>query len=92
MNNRAFITARKAQYAVSTLCRLLEVSWGWFYGLRASQLTRDQRQADREALDEKFSPKSKSFSKPVRSVTGPSVFIRTCWQMMRLSLNGVWLE
>ena len=29
------------------------------------------------------SPKSKSSSKPVRSVTGPSVFIRTCWQIVR---------
>ena len=40
MNKRAFITARKAQYAVSTLCRLLETSRGWFYGFRASQAFR----------------------------------------------------
>ena len=51
MNKRAFITARKAQYAVSTLCRLLEVSRGWFYGFRASQAARDQRQTDREHRD-----------------------------------------
>jgi hypothetical protein len=35
MNKRAFITAHKAQYAVSTFCRLLEISRGWFYGFLA---------------------------------------------------------
>ena len=43
MNKRTFITAHKAQYAVSTLCRLLEISRGWFYGFLASQPARNQR-------------------------------------------------
>ena len=70
MNKRAFITARKAQYAVSTLCRLLEVSRGWFYGFRASQPTRDQRQADREARDEELLPKIKIFFKASKKCYG----------------------
>ena len=70
MNKRAFITARKAQYAVSTLCRLLEVSRGWFYGFRASQPTRDQRQADREARDEELLPKIKFFFKASKKCYG----------------------
>ena len=70
MNKRAFITARKAQYAVSTLCRLLEVSRGWFYDFRASQPTRDQRQADREARDEELLPKIKIFFKASKKCYG----------------------
>ena len=61
MNKRAFITARKAQYAVSTLCRLLDMSRGWFYGFTASQAARDQRQTDRDVRDADLLPKIKSF-------------------------------
>ena len=60
-NKRAFVTARKAQFAVSTLCRLLEISRGWFYGFPASQPARDQRQAGREARDHALLPKIKTF-------------------------------
>ena len=60
-NKRAFVTARKAQFAVSTLCRLLEISRGWFYGFPASQPARDQRQAGREARDHALLPKIKAF-------------------------------
>jgi transposase InsO family protein len=63
MNKRAFVTAQKAQYAVSTLCRLLEISRGWFYGFLTSQPARDQRQADREARDLEVLPKIKIFFK-----------------------------
>lgn len=60
-NKRAFVTAHKAQYAVSILCRLLEISRGWFYGFPASQPARDQRQAGREARDHALLPKIKTF-------------------------------
>jgi len=70
MNRRAFITARKAQYAVSTLCRLLEVSRGRFYGFRASQTARDQRQADRKTRDEALHPKIESFFKASKKCYG----------------------
>ena len=62
-NKRAFVTAHKAQYAVSILCRLLEISRGWFYGLPASQPARDQRQANRDARDQALLPKIKTFFK-----------------------------
>ena len=70
MNKRAFITARKAQYAVSTLCRLLEVSRGWFYGFRASQAARDQRQTDRDIRDADLLAKIKSFFKASKKCYG----------------------
>jgi putative transposase len=53
--------AHKAQYAVSLLCRLLEISRGWFYGFRASQPARDQRQVGREARDQALLAKIKTF-------------------------------
>ena len=46
---------------VSTLCRLLEISRGWFYGFLASQPARDQRQVNREARDQELLPKIKTF-------------------------------
>lgn len=70
MNKRAFITAQKAQYAVSTLCRLLEISRGWFYGFLTSQPARDQRQADREARDLEILPKIKIFFKASKKCYG----------------------
>ena len=70
MNKRAFITARKAQYAVSTICRLLEISRGWFYGFRASQAARDQRQTDRDIRDTDMLPKIKSFFKASKKCDG----------------------
>ncbi len=70
MNKRAFITAHKAQYAVSTFCRLLEISRGWFYGFLASQPVRDQRQADREARDLEVLPKIKTFFKASKKCYG----------------------
>ena len=70
MNKRAFITARKAQYAVSTLCRLLEVSRGWFYGFRASQAARDQRQTDRDMRDAELLAKIKILFKASKKCYG----------------------
>ena len=70
MNKRAFITAQKAQYAVSTLCRLLEISRGWFYGFLTSQPARDQHQADREARDLEILPKIKIFFKASKKCYG----------------------
>jgi len=70
MSKRAFITARKAQYAVSTLCRLLEISRGWFYGFRASQAARDQRQTDRDIRDADLLAKIKSFFKASKKCYG----------------------
>ena len=52
---------RKAQYPVSILCRLLEISRGWFYGFPASQPARDQRQVNREARDHALLAKIKTF-------------------------------
>ncbi len=60
-NKRAFVTAHQAQYAVSTLCRLLEISRGWFYGFLSSQPARDQRQAARQARDSALLPKIKAY-------------------------------
>ncbi len=51
MNKRAFITAHKAQYAISTLCRLVRLSRSWFYGRHAGQDARDERQNRRAAQD-----------------------------------------
>jgi hypothetical protein len=70
MNKRAFITARKAQYAVSTLCRLLEASRGWFYFFRASQAARDQRQTDRDIRDAELIAKIKIFFKASKKCYG----------------------
>ena len=70
MNKRAFITAHKSQYAVSTFCRLLEISRGWFYGFLASQPVRDQRQADREARDLEVLPMIKTFFKASKKCYG----------------------
>ena len=57
MNKRAFITAHKAQYAVSMLCRVLQVSRGWFYGFQSSQPARERREECREARDLELLPK-----------------------------------
>jgi len=62
--------AHKAQYAVSILCRLLEISRGWFYGFPASQPARDQRQANREARDQELLPKIKTFFKVSKKCYG----------------------
>jgi putative transposase len=69
-NKRAFVTAHKAQYAVSTLCRVLEISRGWFYGFLASQPARDQRKADRDARDRELLPKIKTFFKASKKCYG----------------------
>ena len=70
MNKRVFITAHKAQYAVSTLCRLLEISRGWFYCFPASQPDRNQRQADRETRDLELLPRIKAFFKANKKCYG----------------------
>lgn len=70
MNKRAFITAHKAQYAVSTVCRLLEISRGWFYGFVASQPARDQRLAERDARDMDLLPKIRTFFKASKKCYG----------------------
>ncbi|WP_408634946.1 IS3 family transposase [Octadecabacter antarcticus] len=64
------MTAQKAQYAVSTLCRLLELSRRWFYGFLTSQPARDQRQADREEWDLEVLPKIKIFFKASKKCYG----------------------
>ncbi|AGI68715.1 hypothetical protein OAN307_c31870 [Octadecabacter antarcticus 307] len=69
-SKRTFITAHKAQYAVSILCRLLEISRGWFYGFPASQPARDQRQVNREARDQELLPKIKTFFKVSKKCYG----------------------
>ena len=58
-NKRTFITAHKADYPVSTMCRLLEISRGWFYGFFASQPARDRRLGERDAKDQSLLPKIK---------------------------------
>ena len=69
-NKRAFVTAHQAQYAVSTLCRLLEISRGWFYGFLTSQPARTQRQSDREARDLALLPKIKTFFRASKKCYG----------------------
>jgi len=60
---RKFIAAHKTQYAISRLCRLLEISLGWFYGFHASQPARELRFAEREARDQDLLSKIKDFFK-----------------------------
>ncbi len=69
-NKRRFVTAHKARYAVSTLCRVLAISRGWFYGFLASQPARDQRQAGRDARDPELLPGIKTFFKAGRKCYG----------------------
>lgn len=69
-NKRTFVTAYKAQYAVSTLSRVLEISRGWFYGFLASQPVRDQRKADRDARDLELLPKIQTFFKASKKCYG----------------------
>ena len=49
-------TAHKAQYAVLTMCHLLEMSRGWFFGFFASEPARAQRAADRCNHDQAILP------------------------------------
>jgi putative transposase len=58
------------QYAVSTLCHLLEISRGWFYGFLSSQPARDQRLAEREARDMDLPPKIVTFFKASKKCYG----------------------
>ena len=69
-NKRGFVTAHKAQYAVSTLCRVPGISRGWFYGFLASQPARDQRQANRDARDPDLLPGIRTFFKAGRKCYG----------------------
>ncbi len=69
-NKRRFVTAHKARYAVSTLCRVPGISRGWFYGFLASQPARDQRQADRDARDPELLPGIRTFFKAGRKCYG----------------------
>ena len=69
-NKRTFVTAHKARYAVSTLCRLLKISRSWFYGFPNSQPARDQRQADREARDLEVLPKIRIFFRASKKCYG----------------------
>lgn len=62
-NKHSFVTAHKAQYAVSTLCRHLKISRGWIYGFLTSQDARDQRLVIREARDLELLPKIRAFFK-----------------------------
>ena len=63
LNKRRFVTAHKAQYAVSTLCRVPGISRGWFYGFPVGQPARDQRQADRDVRDPELLPRIRTFFK-----------------------------
>ena len=65
-NERAFVTAHEARYAVSMLCRVLAISRGWFYGFLASQPARDQCHADRKVRDLGLLPKINTFFKASR--------------------------
>lgn len=69
-NKRAFVTAHKAQYSVSMLCRVLEISRGWLYGFLASQPARDQRHIARKDRDLELLPKIKTFFKASRNCYG----------------------
>jgi putative transposase len=69
-NKHSFVTAYKAQYAVSTLCRHLKMSRGWFYGFLASQPARDQRQVGREARDMELLPKIETFFRASKKCYG----------------------
>ncbi len=69
-NKRRFVTAHKAQYAVSTLCRVPAISRGRFYGFPAGQPARDQRKADRDARDPEPPPRIKTFFKAGRKCYG----------------------
>ena len=69
-NKRAFVTAHKAQYAVSMLCRVLEISRGWFYGFLASQPARDQCHADQKVRNLALLPKINTFFKASRKCYG----------------------
>ncbi|WP_246100872.1 IS3 family transposase [Palleronia caenipelagi] len=63
MNKRAFITAHRAQYAVSTLCGLVRLSRSWFYGRQAGQDVRDERQSRRAARDKSLLERISHFFK-----------------------------
>ncbi len=69
-NKRRFVTAHKARYAVSTLCRVPAISRGRFYGFPACQSARDQRKADRDARDLELPPRIKTFFKAGRKCYG----------------------
>ena len=69
-NKHAFVAAHKAQYAVSTLCKAIGISRGWFYGFLASQPARDQRVSDRAARDLELLPKIKGFFKASKNCYG----------------------
>lgn len=89
-NKHAFVTAHKAQYAVSTLCRVLKISRSWFYGFWASQPARHQRNADRDAPDLELLPKIKTFFKASKNSMDQSGSIRTWRPMVKPSLSGGW--
>ncbi len=63
MNKRAFITAHKAQYGISTLCRLVRLSRSWFYGYHAGQEARDERRDQRATRDKALLAKITEFFK-----------------------------
>lgn len=69
-NKRAFVTAHKAQYAVSTLCQVVGISRGWFYGFLSSQPARDQCSLARDARDLDLLPKIKAFFKAIKNCYG----------------------
>ncbi len=69
-NKRRFVTAHKARYAVSTLCRVPAISRGRFYGFPAGQPARDQRKADRDVRDPELPPRIKTFFKAGRKCYG----------------------
>ena len=62
--------AHKTQYAVSILCRFLEISRGLVYGFLTSQPARDQRQVDREARDHALLPKIETVFKASKKCYG----------------------
>ena len=64
------MTAHKAQYAVSALCRILCVSRSWMYGFQSSQQARDRRLSDRAARDQVLLAKITRFFRASRGCYG----------------------
>lgn len=90
-NKHAFVTAHKAQYAVSTLCQALEISRGWFYGFRASQPARDRRLADRKGRDLTLLPKINTFFRASRKCYGSKRIHQDLVNDGEVVSNGGWL-
>ena len=70
MNKRVFMSAHKAQYTVSTLCRLLGLSRSWVYGFQATQDARTQQSEERERRDQALLDLIRTFFKASKACYG----------------------